>query len=70
MYMYASWEISHGVACLSARELDIYSRGNRLPFRLWSNEIGGVLERIQRQFRGVCTVFVDGNFDVSMDKGI
>lgn len=49
--MYASWEISHGVACLSARELDIYSRGNRLPFRLWSNEIGGVLERIQRQFR-------------------
>lgn len=41
------------MACLSARELDIYSRGNRLPFRLWSNEIGGVLERIQRQFRGV-----------------
>lgn len=36
IYIYTSWEISHGVACLSARrELDIYSRGNRLPFRLW-----------------------------------
>lgn len=34
------------------------------------NEIGGVLERIQRQFRGVYYRFVDGNFDVSMVKGI
>lgn len=72
--VYTSWEISHGVACLSARrELDIYSC-NRLPFRLlWMQcKIGGVLERIQRrQFRGVYYRFVDGNFSmVSAVKGI